>query len=78
MISPDAFNGFFAIAPIVFAIVIVVVTYMAKRHEGRSERAPISQTLACAQCGRQESRDHMVPKSTGESIDWYCSSCAGR
>jgi CRISPR/Cas system-associated exonuclease Cas4 (RecB family) len=76
MVSPDQVGWFFASAPVAFGIVILAVTYAAKRHEGRDRTAPIGQALACANCGRREAREHMIPQQRDGGVQWLCSRCA--
>jgi hypothetical protein len=76
-ISGNAFDQFFAYAPLFIGIVIYATFYIAKRHEATETGVPIGQTYACAGCGRRGARDHMVPRQHEGAVSWYCSKCAG-
>lgn len=75
-ISPGAFSLFFAWAPVVLGVAIYAIFYVAKRREGHATGTPIGQTFNCAQCGRRESREHMVPEERNGQINWYCDRCS--
>jgi hypothetical protein len=75
-ISSDAFDSFFAWAPLVVGLAIYLAFYIAKRHEGVAVTAPSGQTFACAQCGRRGPREQMVPQDHGGAVGWRCSECA--
>ncbi|MBV8246500.1 MAG: hypothetical protein JOZ38_11295 [Candidatus Eremiobacteraeota bacterium] len=68
-------NVFFAWAPWVLFLAVIVATYVATRGS-ESSAAPIGQTFACNACGRRSKREHMVPVTTEGSVLWYCASCA--
>jgi hypothetical protein len=75
MLTPDAVNYFFSIAPWVIFIALIVATYLTARNAARSH-APIGKTYACAQCGRRGKHEHMVPMSREGAVVWYCARCA--
>jgi hypothetical protein len=78
ILSPSAFDQFFACAPLVIGLVIYFVFYVAKRHEVPASGVPIGQTYACAACARRGARDQMVPREHGGAVSWYCARCASR
>lgn len=81
-VSSGTFDSFFAWAPWVVGIVIYLMFYIAKRHEGATARAsPIGAaepTYACAGCGRRGRREQMVETDHGGAVGWHCASCASQ
>lgn len=77
MLSPSAFDQFFAYAPLVIGLAIYLIFFLAKRHEVTETGVPIGQTYACASCGRRGARDHMVPREHDGAVSWYCAKCGG-
>lgn len=77
VLSGDSLNLVFALAPWIIGLIIVLVTYLTVR-ERLSQRVPIGQTFACANCGRRGHREHMVPTTHEGAVSWYCSHCAER
>jgi hypothetical protein len=75
-ISSDAFDSFFAWAPLVIGVVIYLAFYVAKRHEAPGNAPSPGQTYACAVCGRRGSRDAMVPQNHGGAVGYQCAQCA--
>jgi hypothetical protein len=76
-ISPSSFNAFFGWAPLIVGLLIYLVFYVAKRHEATETGVPIGQTFACANCGRRNRREHMVPQEHAGAMSWYCTHCGG-
>jgi hypothetical protein len=76
-ISQNAFDSFFAWAPLIIGLAIYAIFFVAKRHETAPGSTPIGQTFACASCGRRGVREHMVPQEHAGAVSWYCSRCAG-
>jgi len=68
-------NTFFAGAPWVLFLAVIVVTYVATRGGGSSVQ-PIGQTFACNACGKRSNREHMVAVAQEGSVLWYCTRCA--
>jgi len=75
-ISSEAFDSFFAWAPLVVGIIIYAAFYVAKRHEKPTTVAASRTTYACAVCGRRGALDQMVPHDHGGAIGYVCSHCA--
>lgn len=77
-ISQNAYDQFFAWAPLVIGILIYALFYVAKRHEAvpGGGAPPIGRALVCANCGRRGAREHMVPRERDGTVGWYCSRCA--
>lgn len=75
-LSGSQLASFFAWAPLVLGVIIFLVAYYAKRHEG-AETVSMGQTFACSGCGRRGVRAHMVPQAHAGAVSWYCSRCAG-
>ncbi|MEO6912880.1 MAG: hypothetical protein ABI182_02520 [Candidatus Baltobacteraceae bacterium] len=72
-------DQFFAFAPWVLFVIILVVAYYATRHERATHGVPIGKTYACANCGRRGKHEHMVPINREGAVVWYCHGCsAGR
>jgi hypothetical protein len=74
VVSDDSLRLIFAFAPWIIGLVIVLVTYLSVR-DRLSQRVPIGQTFACANCGRRGQREHMVPAAHEGAVSWYCSHC---
>jgi hypothetical protein len=74
-LSTDNFNLFFAYAPWIIGLIILLVTYFSVRGQ-LSSSVPIGQTFACANCGRRGHREAMVPVTHEGAMSWYCSTCA--
>lgn len=73
--QPDIINDFFAFAPMVLFVIVLIALYYAKRNEGVTAVAH-GKTYACAQCGRRGNHEHMVPMSREGAVVWYCARCA--
>lgn len=71
-------DQFFAFAPWVLFIVILLAVYYATRHERAANGVPIGKTYACATCGRRDKHEHMVPVSREGEVVWYCHKCSAR
>ncbi len=71
----DKINAFFAFAPFVIFASIIIIVYVATRHE-KPKGVPVAQNLSCVRCGRRESREHMLPVREDAAITWYCPRCA--
>ncbi len=71
-------DQFFAFAPWVLFIAILVVVYFATKHERTAPRVTIGKTYACASCGRRGRHEHMVPVNREGAVVWYCHNCAAR
>jgi hypothetical protein len=61
--------------PLVVFIIIVIVAYLATRHETAGSQV-LGKTYACAQCGRRGKHEHMVPVTHEGAVVWYCGRCA--
>jgi len=75
-LSSSALSTFFASAPFALGALILLATFLAKRHETVSN-VPIGQTFACANCGRRGVREHMVPQVHDGAVSWHCTHCSG-
>lgn len=75
MLSSDAVNYFFSIAPWVVFTAILIATYVAAR-KSQVSHVPVGKTYACAQCGRRGKHEHMVPMSREGAVVWYCTRCS--
>ncbi len=74
-LSQDALGTFFAWAPLVILLAVVVVTWLAKRGEDAAV-VPIGRSLSCARCGRRAHREQMVPQTEHGAVAWLCARCA--
>ncbi|GAC1500383.1 MAG: hypothetical protein NVS1B14_04280 [Vulcanimicrobiaceae bacterium] len=65
-------NTFFAYAPWIVFLAVILAVYFASRQGLRRAPAPIGQTFACNQCGHRGKREHMFPIARAGSVLWYC------
>lgn len=65
-------NAFFAYAPWLGFLIIVLAVYFGSRAALRRPSLPIGQTFVCTECGHRAKREHMVPVAREGSVAWYC------
>jgi DNA-directed RNA polymerase subunit RPC12/RpoP len=79
-VSSETFDLFFAWAPWVVGAIIYLSFYIAKRRECATVPAtvsgPVTQSFACAQCGRRGPLEQMVPQDHGGAVGYRCVNCA--
>ncbi|GAC1360150.1 MAG: hypothetical protein NVSMB31_20350 [Vulcanimicrobiaceae bacterium] len=68
----DTLNAFFAYAPWIGGIAILLAVYFASRKSLHTHGVPIGQTFVCNECGHRANREHMVPVAREGSVMWYC------
>ncbi len=74
--SQDAVNLFFAFAPMVLLLAVLIATFVGTRGGTVTAPSAPAKTYACASCGRRGKREHMVPVTREGAVVWYCERCA--
>ena len=68
-------TNFFAWAPLVALLAVLLAAYRGLRHEAATVPGSAGKTYACAGCGRRGKRDHMLPVTREGAVVWYCERC---
>ena len=75
-ISAEGLASFFAFAPLIMGLLVVVVAWAAMRDDHDKTAVNVGTTYACANCGRRSQREHMLPQAHEGAVSWYCTHCA--